>query len=80
MSDIETRVKKIAADYFDFKADKLTDDTSIHNDLEADSLDFVEYLMELEREFNISIPDDISFEIETIRDATKVVMQQLEKK
>ena len=80
MSDIETRVKEIAANYFDVKTDSLTDDTTIYYDLEADSLDFVEYLMKLEHEFKIFIPDDMSWSIETIGDATKVVKHQLENK
>ena len=80
MSDIETRVKKVAADYFKVKTEGLTDDTNVYTNLEADSLDFVEYLMKLENEFNILIPDYLSCDIETIGDAIKVVKHQLENK
>ncbi len=46
------------------------------NDLGADSLDTVELIMELEKEFDISIPDDQAEQIQTVQDAIKYVEGQ----
>jgi acyl carrier protein len=61
MSDIATRVKKIIVD-------KLGE-ASFTNDLGADSLDTVELIMEFEKEFNISIPDEQAETITTVGQA-----------
>ena len=58
MSDIATRVKKIIVDKLGVEEAEVTNEASFTNDLGADSLDTVELIMEFEKEFNISIPDD----------------------
>ena len=49
-------------------ADKLDMDTSLINDLEADSLEAVEIIMAIEEEFDIEIPDEEAEKFLTIRD------------
>jgi acyl carrier protein len=49
--------------------DKVTRETSFVNDLGADSLDTVELVMELEDEFEISIPDEDAEKIQTVGNA-----------
>ena len=58
MSEIANRVKKIIVDKLGVDESEVTPEASFTNDLGADSLDTVELLMEFEKEFNISIPDD----------------------
>ena len=48
---------------------KVTPEASFTNDLGADSLDTVELIMEFEKEFGVSIPDDKAEEIRTVGDA-----------
>ena len=58
MSDIASRVKKIIIDKLGVDEAEVTPEASFTNDLGADSLDTVELIMEFEKEFNISIPDE----------------------
>ena len=69
MSDIATRVKKIIVDKLGVDEAEVTNEASFTNDLGADSLDTVELIMEFEKEFNISIPDDKAEGIQTVGDA-----------
>jgi len=58
MSEIANRVKKIIVDKLGVDESDVTPEASFTNDLGADSLDTVELMMEFEKEFNLSIPDD----------------------
>lgn len=69
MSDISTRVKAIIVDKLGVDENEVTPEASFTNDLGADSLDTVELIMELEKEFNIAIPDDQADKIITVGDA-----------
>ena len=69
MSDIATRVKKIIVDKLGVDENEVTPEASFTNDLGADSLDTVELIMEFEKEFNISIPDDQAEQIGTVGQA-----------
>ena len=70
MSEIAERVKAIIVDKLSVEE---SDEASFTNDLGADSLDTVELIMEFEKEFNISIPDDQAEKITTVGDAIKYV-------
>jgi acyl carrier protein len=69
MSDIATRVKKIIVDKLGVDEGEVTTEASFTNDLGADSLDTVELIMEFEKEFNISIPDEQAETITTVGQA-----------
>ncbi|MEE4199003.1 MAG: acyl carrier protein [Bacteroidales bacterium] len=73
MSDIASRVKAIIVDKLGVDENEVTPEASFTNDLGADSLDTVELIMEFEKEFNISIPDDQAENISTVGDATKYI-------
>ena len=66
MSEIEAKVKEIVVDKLE--AD-VTPEASFTNDLGADSLDTVELIMEFEKAFEITIPDDKAEKIATVADA-----------
>jgi len=69
MSDIATKVKKIIVDKLGVDEAEVTNEASFTNDLGADSLDTVELIMEFEKEFNISIPDEQAETITTVGQA-----------
>jgi len=73
MSDITSRVKAIIVDKLGVDESEVTHQASFTNDLGADSLDTVELIMEFEKEFNISIPDDQAEKITTVGDAVKYI-------
>lgn len=68
---VEQRVIDIVADQLGVEKDKIKAESNFVNDLGADSLDTVELVMELEEEFDISIPDDAAEKIQTVGEAVK---------
>ena len=58
MSEIASRVKAIIVDKLAVEESEVTPEASFTNDLGADSLDTVELIMDFEKEFGVSIPDD----------------------
>lgn len=71
MSEIAEKVKSIIVDKLGVEMSEVTPEASFSNDLGADSLDTVELIMEFEKEFNISIPDEAAEKIATVGDAIK---------
>lgn len=69
MSDIASKVKAIIVDKLGVDESEVTAEASFTNDLGADSLDTVELIMEFEKEFNISIPDEEAENITTVGQA-----------
>ncbi|UXP31291.1 acyl carrier protein [Reichenbachiella agarivorans] len=69
MSDIAQKVKSIIIDKLGVEESEVNAEASFTNDLGADSLDTVELIMEFEKEFNISIPDDQAENIGTVGQA-----------
>ena len=75
MSEVAQRVKAIIVDKLGVEESEVTETASFTNDLGADSLDTVELIMEFEKEFNISIPDDQAEKISSVGDAVSYVEQ-----
>ena len=73
MCDIQNRVKAIIVDKLGVDESEVKPEATFTNDLGADSLDTVELIMELEKEFNITIPDDQAEKIATVGDAIAYV-------
>jgi acyl carrier protein len=69
MSDVASRVKAIIVDKLSVEESEVTNEASFTNDLGADSLDTVELIMEFEKEFSLTIPDDAAEKISTVGDA-----------
>ena len=69
MSEIAERVKAIIVDKLSVDENEVTPNASFSTDLGADSLDTVELIMEFEKEFGISIPDEEAEKIGTVGDA-----------
>ena len=73
MSEIASRVKAIIVDKLGVDESEVRETASFTNDLGADSLDTVELIMEFEKEFGISIPDDQAEKIGTVQDAVAYI-------
>ena len=71
--DIFERVKEILVEQLDVEEASITPETSILNDLEADSLDLVEVIMAIEEEFDIEIPDEEVEKISTVGEAVSFI-------
>ena len=75
--EIETKVIGIVAEQMGVDKDQITRDTSFTNDLNADSLDTVELVMELEEEFDTQIPDEQAEKIHTGGQAVDFINKNL---
>ena len=73
MSDVLERVTTIIVDRLGVDAEKVTLEASFKEDLNADSLDVVELIMELEDEFNLEISDEDAEKIATVGDAISYI-------
>jgi acyl carrier protein len=77
MSEVASKVKAIIVDKLGVEETEVTDAASFTNDLGADSLDTVELIMEFEKEFGISIPDDQAEKIATVGDAISYIEENV---
>lgn len=75
MSEIAKKVTSIIIDKLGVDESEVTAEASFANDLGADSLDTVELIMEFEKEFNISIPDEAAEKIVTVGNAIDYLEQ-----
>ena len=76
--NIESRVKTIIVEKLGVDESEISRDASFTNDLGADSLDTVELIMEFEKEFDLTIPDEDAEQIATVGDAVDYVQAQVE--
>ena len=68
-TDIESRLKELITSSLGVDAKEVVDQASFIYDLGADSLDIVELVMGIEKEFGIEIPDEDAEKIATVKDA-----------
>lgn len=71
--EIFNKISDMIADNFDVDKDKITKETNFINDLDADSIDLVEFILQLEEEFGAEIPDDEAEQIKTVGDAVSYI-------
>ncbi|VBB47416.1 acyl carrier protein (ACP) [uncultured Paludibacter sp.] len=69
MSEVAEKVKAIIVDKLGVDESEVVETANFTNDLGADSLDTVELIMEFEKEFGVSIPDEEAQKIATVGDA-----------
>lgn len=75
--DVEAKVKAIIVDKLGVDESEVVTDANFTNDLGADSLDTVELIMEFEKEFDISIPDEDAENIATVGNAVTYLQDKL---
>ena len=71
MANVADRVKKIIVDKLGVDENEVTPEANFIQDLGADSLDTVELIMEFEKEFDVSIPDEQAEKIQTVGQAVE---------
>ena len=76
MSEVQSKVVEIIVDKLGVKESEVVPGASFTNDLGADSLDTVELIMEFEKEFEISIPDEDAEKITTVGDAINYISEK----
>lgn len=72
-AEIFDKIVTLIADNFQLDKDKITMDTNFTKDLDADSIDLVEFIMQLEDEFGAEIPDEDAAKIITVADAVAYI-------
>ncbi len=75
--EIIAKVKDIVVEKLSVNEDEVKLESTFAGDLNADSLDTVELIMEFEREFGVSIQDEDAQKISTVEDAVKLLEEQL---
>ena len=75
-NDLEGKVRSIIVEKLGVEESDITREASFTNDLGADSLDTVELIMEFEKEFDITIPDEDAEKISTVGDAIDYLSQK----
>ena len=78
-TEIEEKVFQIVSEQLSVDKSELSRETSFVNDLNADSLDTVELVMELEDEFDMTIPDEEAEKLATVGDAIAYIEKNSEK-
>jgi len=73
--EILAKIQEITADRLGVEETEVTPEASFREDLEADSLDLVELIMELEEQFGMEIPDDEAEKITTVEQAVDYVSE-----
>lgn len=76
--NIFEKIRDIIADHLEIEeVENIKPETSLMNDLEADSLDAVEVMMDIEDEFDIEIPDEDAEEFKNIKDIVEYVESKI---
>ncbi len=78
--EIQEKVMQIVSEQMSVDKDELSRETSFVNDLNADSLDTVELVMELEDEFDLTIPDEEAEKLKTVGSAIDYIQIHIEGK
>lgn len=78
--EIEEKVIAIVSEQMSVDKSEIRRETSFVNDLNADSLDTVELVMELEDEFDMNIPDDEAEKLQTVGQSIDFISKQLTEK
>ena len=77
--EIEQKVIEIVSEQMNVDKSEITRETSFVNDLNADSLDTVELVMEFEDQFELSIPDEEAEKIQTVGQAIDYIREHANK-
>ena len=79
MENVEEKVKGLLMESFDMKPEEVTSDANLKKDLEMDSLEIVELVVALEKEFKVQIGDGTISDKNCVNDVVKVVQDRLKK-
>lgn len=74
--EVVSKIKELIKNSLGVSEDEIALDSSFIDDLGADSLDIVELVMLIEKEFDIEIPDEDAEKISTVQDAIDYILEQ----
>ena len=77
--DIYNKISALIQERFELKADQISDSLNFKNDLNADSIDIVEFVLELEDTFGADISDDAAEKLNTVGDAVEYIYKNQDK-
>jgi acyl carrier protein len=75
--EVMTKVVEHLSAELEVPAEKINEATSFKDDLDADSLDLYELVMELEDTYGVKVPEEEASRIETVGDAVDFVVDRL---
>jgi acyl carrier protein len=73
LSMVFDQIKEMLAEQLDLDESKITMDSDIVEDLEADSLDVVDLVMSMEDEFGVEVPDEVIENFKTVGDVVRYI-------
>lgn len=80
METVKNKVRSIIAEQLGIEIEKVKEEASLEKDFNADSLDAVEILMELEEAFEVSISDEDARKFATVNEIVEYITNETEKK
>ena len=72
--EIFEKLKEIISEQFGIEKDSIRKDSTFTDDLAADSLDIVEFVMGIEENFDVEIPDEVAEGLKTVEDVVKYIV------
>ncbi|OFW57651.1 MAG: acyl carrier protein [Candidatus Solincola sediminis] len=75
-AQVLAKVRGALAEALEISEDDIDEESRFAEDLDADSLDLVELLLEMEREYGFKVSDEEAAEVETVRDAVDLIMNK----
>lgn len=73
-NEVFSKIRDILVENFEVDKDEITKNTNFTSDLDADSIDLVEFILQLEDEFGAEIPDEDAEKIKTVGDAVSYIL------
>lgn len=73
-------VKEVIVEILDVPPEDIKDESKLVEDLEADSLDIVEMVMQLEDKFGLQIPESAFDDLKTVKDVVEYLEKRLQEK
>lgn len=74
--EILSRLKKLISDHLGVDEDEITEESHLQGDLNADPLSIADLIVSMEKEFNISIPQETSIKFQTVGDILNFITDQ----
>ncbi len=75
--EIFRKVRGALAEALDLEEEDIAEESNFKEDLDADSLDLVELLLQMEREYGFKVSDEEAAEIKTVGDAIDLILQKV---
>ena len=79
MATIQDKTRALISSKMKLDESEITEDKSFFNDLGADSLDFVELCVTLEREFNVKLSEEYTTKVKTVGDLYELIEKNVKK-